>query len=404
VVSDERLGSLPCDQTLADGLSLWVQISDGQSAPHQVLAYPDGLVLRGPMFSGDPEETRTWEQRRLTEQGVDALLRAVAASGLRDCVDVPVPGPQLEVKALTAGGVVAMSLGSGSFRAASPAEVDAAAALSDRLLDDALGVEAAGWLDADWRPYALERWEIRVSVWEGYEEAFAGAERVAWRELVLPGGETPLTYGQPVAISADFIFESERCQIVSPSDAEEMRGFLDGVADGVWQFRDADGGVAFNMDWRLPHQPGCVSNMDPTPPLARDNLIEGLAACDYLPEEVIAEVVSEPWAQFEFQSESHGDGGWAACEYWQGWIFASRHRTSADDASAIVEIQFGPGYSTDEIAGRTVYFNACLDPGATCEPAIAISAEPHLVIIVPSEGDELMLRSLAAALIERLDT
>jgi hypothetical protein len=402
-VSDERLGPTPCDQTLAEGLSLWVQVSDQQSAPYQILVYPDGLVLRGLMFE-DPEETRPWEQRRLTAEGLEALLGAVAASGLRDCVDVPVPGPQLEVKALAAGGVVAMSLGSGWFRAAPQAEVDAAIALSELLLDDGLGVEAARWLDADWRPYALERWEIRVSMWEGYEKVYAGAERVAWRELILPGGETPMTYGQPVAVSERFIFDAERCQIVSPIDAAEMRQFIDGVAGGVWQLRDADGGVAFNIQWRLPHQPGCMPYGDRSPPVARENLIEDMAACDYLPEDVIAEVVSEPWAQFEFQSETHGDGGWVACEYWQGWIFASRHRTTAEEASSIVEIQFGPGYSTDEIASRTVYFNACLHPGAECKPAIAISVEPHLVIIVPSEGDEEMLRSLAAALIDRLDS
>jgi hypothetical protein len=355
------------------------------------------------MFWGDPEETRPWEQRRLTEQGMEALLSAVAGSGLRDCVDVPVPGSQLEVKAQTAGGVVAMSMGSGWFRAAPQAEVDAAVALSDRLQDSDLGLVAAQWLDAAWLPYALERWEVRLRFWDGREEAFAGAERLSWQDLVLPGGETPTTYGLPVEVNPEMIFDAERCRIVGLTEFEEITAFIDGVGGGVWQFQDATGGVAFNFDWLLPHRPGCEPSIDPSPPVARGNLIESHTACDYLPEDVIAEVVAEPWSPFEFQSDTHGDGGWSACEYWQGWIFASRHRTSAEDASAIVETQFGPGYSIDEIAGRTVFFNACLEPGAECTPAIAVSAEPHLVVIVPSEGDEELLRSLAAALIDRLD-
>ena len=38
-----------------------------------------------------------------------------------------------------------------------------------------------------------------------------------------------------------------------------------------------------------------------------------------------------------------------------------------------------------------------------CSPAIAVSAEPYLVILVPDHQDGEILRELAAELIERLE-
>ena len=92
-------------------------------------------------------------------------------------------------------------------------------------------------------------------------------------------------------------------------------------------------------------------------------------------------------------------------QYWQGWLFASRHRVSAEEAEPIVQVQFGADYTTDLIAGRTVYFNDCPDGADGCEPAIAISAEPHLVIVAPTDTDasEEMLRLLAETVIEQID-
>ena len=125
-----------------------------------------------------------------------------------------------------------------------------------------------------------------------------------------------------------------------------------------------------------------------------ENLIEDLHVCDYLPEEVIAEALTEPWTAFEQGSmEEFGNGGWAACEYFQGWIYASRHPISGASASAVVENQLGAGFVTDQTVGRTVFLNDCAvaDP---CKPAIAISAEPHFVIIVPDYESEATLPTL----------
>ena len=61
-------------------------------------------------------------------------------------------------------------------------------------------------------------------------------------------------------------------------------------------------------------------------------------------------------------------------------------------------------YTTDVIAGRTIYFNDCLDGTDGCEPAVAISAEPHFVIIAPTDTE--LPRTCfgsAQAVIEQLD-
>ncbi|HET6746250.1 MAG TPA: hypothetical protein VFH90_10460, partial [Candidatus Limnocylindria bacterium] len=373
-----------------------------EGPPLHLYVYDDGFVIRGTpgQLADDPQ----WQQRQMAAEGVQALIGSVVASGLRNCIDVPVSGSQLEVKARTADGVVAISLGSGSFRVASPEELDAAAELAQVLRDEDLGIVSEGWADLAWRPYPLERWEVRISRWEGREDAFSGAVSAPWPDMVLPDGTSPLTFGRSIPVNPGGIFDEERCGVLTREEADAFGAFLDTQqTEGTWAFQDASGGVSFNVNPLLPHRSGCASSAGASPETPRGNLIEDLDACAYLPEQLLADVLPEPWTPFDSQRETHGDGGWASCEYWEAWVYASRHRIGADEARAAVEVQFGFGLVSDSIDGRTVYFNDCLSAGATCSPAIAIAAPPHLVIIVPTDADESMLRALAAALIQRLD-
>jgi hypothetical protein len=388
-------GPLPCNQTLADDVLLSVEIGKASGPPIEVLLYANGLVLKGARFG--EEVTPPWQQRTMTAEGISGLIAAIEASGLRDCKDVPVPGDQIEVKARTPAGVVAMSLGSGWFRVASQPERNAAQDLAARLVDPDLGVPNEGWVDATWLPYELERWEIRISRWEGNPDAFAGVSRFEWVDLVLPDGSTPMTYGKSVPVAPDFIFKEERCEEVGTVAADEMRAFLDDVSPdpGTWSFRDRAGGVQFNVVWRLPHEAACQPSFAGPQPSPRGTVVGDVRPCDLLPADV-------GWTN-PYEDLDHG-ADWGSCEYlFDGWVFASRHPISADQAGPVVARQFGDGITTDQIAGRTVYFNACLDAAADCTAAVAISAEPHLVIVVPDEGSESDLRMLAAAVIGGLD-
>jgi hypothetical protein len=391
----ELLGPTPCNQTLPDDLLLSVELSKASGPPMQVLLYASGLVLKGARFG--EEVTPPWQQRTMTAEGIAGLIAAIEASELRDCKDVPVAGDQLEIKARTRAGVVAMSLGSGWLRVASQPERDAAQDLAARLVDSDLGIPSEGWVDAAWLPYELERWQIFISRWEGNPDAFAGFPRMDWVDLVLPDGSTPMTYGESVPVAPDSIFTEERCQEVGAIAANEMRAFLDEVSPdpGTWGFRDRTGGVQFNVVWRLPHEAACQPSFAGPQPSPRGTVVGAVRPCDLLPVDV-------GWSQPR-EDLDHG-ADWGSCEYlFDGWVFVSRHPVSADQAVIAVAHQFGIGFTTDQIAGQTVYFNACADPAAQCSPAVAISAEPHFVIVVPDEGTESELRTLATALIEHLD-
>jgi hypothetical protein len=152
----------------------------------------------------------------------------------------------------------------------------------------------------------------------------------------------------------------------------------------------------------LPAQEGCQGSIEPAP---RENLIDDLDVCGLVPK-------SAGWASSDqgngYAREDRGDG-WASCEYdappVMGFVFASRHPVSTDDAPDVVAHQFGAGFITEEISGRPVYLNPCVEPDPNCSAAIAVSAEPLLVILVPDEHNsaeelrtwaELVIDSLAA--------
>jgi hypothetical protein len=140
------------------------------------------------------------------------------------------------------------------------------------------------------------------------------------------------------------------------------------------------------------------------PPSSPAPEIGGLAACDLIPSE-----------RLEARIEYTRTGNWASCGYDPnpdlpagGDVYLRTQATSADEALELARLQFGAsGFDTDQIGGRTVYLNGCIEASVPCAPAIAIAAEPYFIVIVgypPEDGAavEPGLRALAQAIIDNL--
>ena len=149
----------------------------------------------------------------------------------------------------------------------------------------------------------------------------------------------------------------------------------------------------------------------------QDPQLTVIRACDYFPEEITGQVLGQVWREhFESSAISNPSGsglfaderpfefGWAECEYYPGgWLLASRRALSRAEQVALIETAFGAdGFSIRTIDGRTVFRRLCRDNQADCRPAIAISAFPHFVLIVPDDAS-VPLRAAAAAVIRRID-
>lgn len=393
---------LACDLTLDDDLVLQMSVVDSTGKPAQLTVDDDGWVIRGPE-PWLPEEGIPWEQRRMTAEGLARLLADVQASGLRDCIRVPGPGPTA-VSARLGDDVVVMGFGGWWVRTPSPAELDGGDLLASRFNDPDLGARADEWVDAEWLPFEPDRSQIILLRFEGSVPCCwtsGDYQDVAWREMTLPDGSTFITVGatHPDDPPPDYV--ETRCHVIPAADRDawvEAFGEPADPAHFFWMLADGShGGLQITMTPLLPHDPGCLGTPDPAP---RENLIEDLRVCDLVPE-------SAGWGD-GFLLEDHG-GGWAACEYYPprsrigGWVFVSRHPVTAEEAPAVAAHQFGYGLTTDEVAGRPVYLNACVEPTEDCSAGIAISADPYFVIVVPdrhSPPDE--LRALAALLIGSL--
>jgi hypothetical protein len=399
-LSTAVLQPIPCDLTMDDGVAFEMEYRvDASGAPGTLVVDSDGLAIRGPqpaVPSAVPHE-----QRRMTLGGLSQLLGAVEASGLRDCVNLPVPGPQA-VSARIDDEIVKIEFDFGlNIRVPTQAELDAAETLAERLTDPDLGIAASEWIDADWQPYEHDRWQIMFRRWEGLVPCCWTSELlrdVPWPEMVLPDGSTFMTVGSTMPIAPPTGYVETRCHVIPAAErADWLEVFGDPTSDpsiDMWMLHDGvrGGGFQISMTFLLPHEIGCRMPSDPSP---RQNLIGDLDVCGYLAFPV--------WPGNGRETEVF-DGGWALCEYLaHGWVFASRHPVSSEAATAVVANQFGRDYTTDSVAGRTVYLNACIEPDPACRPAIAISADPHLVIVVPDrQTSPDALRDLAAAVIRSI--
>lgn len=299
------------------------------------------------------------------------------------------------------------------MRAVTPTEQDAAARLVEQFLDPDFGVPRPEWVQDEWQEQPWDRWEVRISRWEGLttdSEFWLNQPRskflIGWDESVLPDGSSFGTFGSPMPDQpmnpGDAVeFVEVRCRVVNADLADAFMTFLgDPVGpdfpppSGFW---DRTGGVGVQVRELLPHE-GC--RLDETPPeLPPGGTFPGLSACD-----VSRAAFGREPTHSEYESSR---SGWARCiddVDEGGFVFVSRHRVSGAEAARVIEYQFGPGFTTDELAGRTVYINACANseqPGPECFPAIAVSAEPYLVIVAPYD-DTTSPRTLARLVIERL--
>ena len=260
------------------------------------------------------------------------------------------------------------------------------------------------WVDADWLPYEPDRWQIIFHRFVGSVPCCwmpGDYEDVPWQEMTLPDGSTLLTVGAayPDAPPQDYV--ETRCRVIPAADRDawvEVFGEPDDPANLFWMLAEGEmeaGGVQIVMWPLLPSDSGCQGSPVPSP---RENLIDGLDVCHLVP-------ASAAWGN-GLSLDDHG-GGWAACEYYPaavpGWVFASRHPVTSDEAPAVVANQFGEGFTTDEVSGQSVYLNACIEPDPDCWAAIAISMDPYLVILVPEEQNSpLRLRAWAELVIESL--
>lgn len=163
----------------------------------------------------------------------------------------------------------------------------------------------------------------------------------------------------------------------------------------------------------LPHEPDCPSGVPPAgaqpadPPQdpSTDRSAPFTDACDYVPASLVVELFGSIDGPSEHYAEWNED--WAFCWYpveGDGLvIFSSRRALPGDRGVDQATSLFGDGnFSTEQIAGRDVFFGGCSPSVGQCRAAVAISTEPHFVVI--TWNSQAVLRQLAERLIQMLNT
>ena len=421
-----------CDQTLGDGVVLEVTGfgagKDWQDA-RELHAYQDGLVVIGPSASwGGSANTMdaTWSQRRLTAPGAAHLLEGIT-NALPSCQAFAFDG-QMGIRARTESGVLSVTLGVDVLetRATTPEQAAAVTALVDRLEDSDLRLSAADWAEADWHPYVPERWRFSLTFYSGDDPGFPPADGI-----VLPDGSSLQTFGteepleavDPAAVSPRTTML--RCAIVDAQEAALIAATLTDAGGalaspgGGWYFtpdaKTPNGIIAVGVVGLLPHEyeQDCLSGLvapstptpEPPPSAPADEPRPFADACDYISERDVSEVIGSLDGATEHMTERSTD--WALCWHpvlGNGLVtFSSRRPFPADSAAAQARVLFGDVGTTEQIAGHDVFFNACDDPAGQCRAAIAISAEPHFVVISWLPGSQATLRQLAERVIDLID-
>ena len=422
-----------CDPTLEEGLILAVRgYGPGESweDSSELHAYEDGLVVIGPSATaGGSANTLagTWSQRRLTADGVGHLADAVTGS-LPSCQSFEFAG-NMSIGARNAGEVVAITLGASHFetRVTTPAQASAVDALVQRLEDPDLGLSAGDWAGPDWQPYVPEQWRFSLQFQAGPNVRGSPSGDA----LVLPDGSTLSTFGveEPIAArdpTGSMGVSVLRCAFVSLEDARAIAAILTdaggspaGDLTSGWSFStDAStpgGTVSINAVGLLPHEyeQECLTALfgpeaSPSPELPAPTPVAGPApfadACDYVPASLIEDVIAPLDGEIEHMPDWNPD--WAMCWHPVAQdglpIFTSRRSIPADRANDQATLLFGEGgFVVEQIAGHDVFFSTCDPSDGQCRAAVAISAEPHFVVITWSSQAE--LRQLAEGLIPLLE-
>jgi hypothetical protein len=325
--------------------------------------------------------------------------------------------------------VVLIHLGTSPFetRVTTPAEAAAVDALVERLDDPDLGLSAEDWADPDWDLHVPQRWRFSLQFQAGpTDRGYPSAD-----SLVLPDGSPLSTFGaeEPIAErdpSGSMGLTMLRCGFVDAEEARAIAAILTNaggrppdIPASDWYFStDAStpgGTISVNAVGLLPHEYelDCLSAMfgpepSPTPEPAPTPPASGPMpfpdACDYVPASLIEEVIAPLDGEIEHMPDWNPD--WTMCWHPVAQdglpVFASRRSIPADRATEQATILFGEGgFRVEQIGGHDVFFSTC-DPSADqCRAAVAISAEPHFVVI--TWGSDAHLRQLAEGLIQLLD-
>jgi len=410
-----------CHRPLAEDVALTVVDWQEES---QFTVYADGLVIEGPPVGwGAREEIGlegTWRQRRLSSDGVERLIASVS-SGLSDCRQYA-SDRFVEIQAKTDQGPYAIRIGQDVLetRVTTPAEAAAADALVERLATPDLGLGAAEWLDPDWDHHLPTRWRVWVEFSprgpDGPRDAAPSAD-----ELTLPDGSSLSTFGQEAAPDPGSA-TGARCSIVSTPEARAIADAIDSLpgeaalaSGATWQLDLPErAAIAIvTIAALLPHERSCVSDLQttasptpaPAPSIPSDQRSPLPSACPYVTRAVVSEVVGRVGGDVEDYPGWSED--WSFCWYPvdpSGLAIASSRRpVERERAEQLARDLFGDaGFVVEQLDGGSIFLNGCARPGADCRAVVAISLEPHFVVVSWQPASEGTLRALAEAVLEQL--
>jgi hypothetical protein len=406
-----------CEPALPEGVVLLVRgFGAGEDWPDagELTVYADGLAVIGPSaeWGGSANTLQaSWSQRHLTADGVLRLVEAMTAS-LASCQSYEFDG-NLSVLAADGAEVVSIHLGLDVLetRVTSPAHQAVVDGFAARVDDPDLGLAASDWAESDWHAYVPERWRFSLQFSGSGDTGYPSADGI-----VLPDGSTLRTFGSEQAGGPDS--PPGRCAVTDAEDATAIAAILTDAGGGQgesssssWGFSDPEGTIWIMAVGLLPHEPDCMTDPfgAPTPtPAPMPSTAPGepapLAdACDYVPSSLVGDLIGAVQGEVEHYPGWSSD--WAFCWYPVNEsglaIAASRRSFPGERAVEQVRALFGEGFSTERIAGRDVFFNGCATE-ETCRAAVAISAEPHFVVVIWQGGSQATLREMADRVIQEL--
>jgi len=210
-------GMVPVQMQVAN-VPLFILLGDGRV----ILPGAQIMIFPGPALPA-------LQERRLNEDGIQAVLEAVEATELfaddldlraagnviADATDtvftLDADGRQVRVSAYALGAI--SSLTTGELPAGvTPADVDADRALR-QLMDDLTGIDATvpadGWEAGDWQPYEPEALRLYASDRTG--QAVDGGEDPTGQVLHWPTDDDPATFGEEV----EAFIDGTRCATVT---------------------------------------------------------------------------------------------------------------------------------------------------------------------------------------------
>jgi hypothetical protein len=260
----------PIDHPSGDDLLLRVEFGGGMIRDFFLTAFPpftltgDGrVIVPGAQIDIFPSPALpAVNVRKLNEEGIQAILKEVARTGLfsKDqnfqAAQNFVADAGDTILILHAGGkdvtVKVYGLGTfdppGNYPGVSKDELAANRTLSS--LSQQLGnldalLPATSWVDTDWQPYQPEalRLLVRNADADPPDESGIGNALVDW-----PVDSDPATFGDPTSDG------SQRCGIVSGKDADAWYAAL-GSANGLTRFVKGDHRYQVTVRFQLPDEP-----------------------------------------------------------------------------------------------------------------------------------------------------